>query len=176
MVSFAPIRLIIDFFDLADDDNLLSVFFDATVASNASTDFRPNEPVRVRVGPGGMAQPFAGVVHTIAHEFEHVRQLHAGEASRFVHEFLGEAVEIVSAGMPTELLESTAADPAAFADDAGRALENWNQMTPAEQTTHRARFLEVRQVVRDRIAAGTPAQQALHATLLTDYNAVVVPP
>lgn len=176
----APIRLIVDFFFIVDDDNLLTIFFDPTVGANATTDFRPDEPVRIRMGPRGMAQPFPGIVHTIAHEFEHVRRLKQGERSRFVHEFLGEAVEIVSAGMPEEDLESVA--PGApgfvpgFANDAGRALSNWNQMTPAEQSTHRARFLQVRQVVRDRIAAGTPAQQALHATLLANYNAVVVPP
>ena len=50
--------MIVDFFDIRDDGNLLDVRFDATVAANASTDFRPNEPVRVRVGPGGLAQPF----------------------------------------------------------------------------------------------------------------------
>lgn len=176
----AAIRLIVDFYNIRDDGNLLDVFFDPGVAANASTDFRPNEPVRVRVGPSGMAQPFPGIVHTIAHEFEHVRRLKQGIVSAATHEFLGEAIEILSQGMREEDLEALAPGTpgfvAGFADDAGRALTNWNAMPLADQQRFRNRFIEVRQRVRDRIAAGTAAQQALHATLLANYNAVVLPP
>jgi peptidoglycan hydrolase-like protein with peptidoglycan-binding domain len=176
----AAIRMIVDFFDIRDNGNLLDVRFDATVAANASTDFRPNEPVRVRVGPSGLAQPFAGIVHTIAHEFEHVRRLKEGIAPAATHEFLGEAIEILSVGMPEEDLEAVAPGApgfvAGFADDAGRALANWNAMPLADQQRFRGRFIAVRQRVRDRVAAGTPAQQALHAPLVAAYNAVVLPP
>jgi peptidoglycan hydrolase-like protein with peptidoglycan-binding domain len=176
----AAIRMIVDFFDIRDDGNLLDVRFDPTVAANAATDFRPNEPVRVRIGPGGLAQPFAGIVHTIAHEFEHVRRLKEGIAPAATHEFLGEAIEILSVGMPEEDLEAVAPGApgfiAGFADDAGRALVNWNAMPLADRQRFRGRFIAVRQRVRDRVAAGTPAQQALHAPLVAAYNAVVLPP
>ena len=63
-----------------------------------------------------------------------------------------------------------------FANDANRALVNWNAMPLADQRRFRARFIAVRQRVRDRIAAATPAQQVVHAALLANYNAAVVPP
>jgi peptidoglycan hydrolase-like protein with peptidoglycan-binding domain len=176
----AALCLIVDFYNFRDEGNLLSIFFDPTVAANASTDFRPNEPVRIRVGPGGLAQPFAGIVHSIAHEYEHVRRLKEGILPAATHEFLGEAIEILSVGMQEEILEVTAVGTpghvAGFADDAGRALTNWNNMTLADRQTFRARFIAVRAAVRTRIANGTAAQQALHAGLLANYNAVVVPP
>jgi peptidoglycan hydrolase-like protein with peptidoglycan-binding domain len=176
----SAIRMIVDFYNFRDDGNLLDVFFDPGVAANADTDFRPDEPVRVRVGPSGLAQPFPGIVHTIAHEYEHVRRLKEGIVGRNTHEFLGEAIEILSEGMREEALETLApAAPgfvAGFANDANRALVNWNAMSLADRRTFRNRFIAVRQRVRDRIAAGTPAQQALHAALLAGYNAVVLPP
>jgi peptidoglycan hydrolase-like protein with peptidoglycan-binding domain len=175
----AAIRLIVDFYDFRDDGNLLDVRYDPAVAANASTDFRPDEPVRIRVGPAGLAQPFAGIVHTIAHEYEHVRRLREGIVSAATHEFLGEAIEILSTGMQEEALETTAPGTpgytAGFADDADRALTNWNNMPAADQQQFRDRFIAVRNVVRERVNNGTPAQQALHAPLLARYNAVVVP-
>ena len=176
----AAIRLIVDFYDFRDDGNLLDVRYDASVTSNAVTDFRPNEPVRVRIGPDGINQPFAGVVHTIAHEYEHVRRLKEGIGPAATHEFLGEAIEILSVGMQEEHLETVArGDPAwvpGFANDAQRALRNWNNMPLADQRRFRGRFLAVRQKVRATIAAGTPAQRALHAGLVAAYNAAFVPP
>lgn len=175
----AAIRLIVDFYNFRDNGNLLSVYYDPTVAANASTDYRPNEPVRVRVGPSGLAQPFPGIVHTIAHEYEHVRRLKQGIVPAATHEFLGEAIEILSVGMPEEHLEAVAPGTLGyvpgFANDALRALNNWNNMPVADQRRFRARFVAVRRVVRRRIAAGNPAQQALHAGLLAAYNAVVLP-
>jgi len=176
----AAIRMIVDFYNFRDDGNLLTVYYDPTVAANASTDYRPNEPVRIRVGPSGLAQPFAGIVHSIAHEYEHVRRLREGIVPVATHEFLGEAIEILSVGMPEEHLESLPPGAAGyvpgFANDARRALNNWNAMPLADRGRFRARFIAVRNMVRNRIAAGTPAQQALHAGLLAAYNAVVLPP
>lgn len=174
------IRLILDFFNIGDHGNLLFVFYDAAfTTANASTFFRVNEPVRVRVGPVGMAQPFENLVHTIAHEFEHVRQNKVGIGNRQTQEFLGEALEIESRGMPQENLETLAPGAAGyiagFADDAGRAITNWNAMPLADRRRFRQRFISVRRIVRRRLAAGTPAQQALHAPLLANYNAVVLP-
>lgn len=175
------IRLILDFFNIGDHGNLLFVFYDAAfTTANASTFFRVNEPVRVRVGPVGMAQPFENLVHSIAHEFEHVRQNKVGIGNRQTQEFLGEALEIESRGMPQENLEAVAVGAAGyvagFADDADRAVDNWNAMPLADRRRFRQRFITVRRIVRRRLAAGTPAQQALHAPLLAKYNAVVLPP
>jgi peptidoglycan hydrolase-like protein with peptidoglycan-binding domain len=175
----AAIRLIVDLYNLGDDDNLLQIFFDPTVGANASTDFRPNEPVRIRVGPAGISQPYAGVVHTIAHEYEHVRRLKEGIVSAATHEFLGEAIEILSVGMPEEALESTAPGTPGhvfgFANDASRGLNNWNNMPLADRRTFWWRFRQVRRRVLQRIDAGTPAQQALHAGLRANYVAVPSP-
>lgn len=174
----AAIRLIIDFFNFSEA-NLLDIFFDPTVAANASTDRRPNQPVRVRIGPRAFARPFPDLVHTIAHEIEHVRHHRIGIASADTREFLGEAIEILSEGMPEEALEALAPGAAGFvpgfASDATRALRHWNLMPLADQRTFRQRFIAVRARVRARVAAGTPAQQALHAPLVANYNAVVVP-
>lgn len=174
------LRLIIDFFNFRDNGNLLDIFFDPATTSNASTDFRVNEPVRIRVGPSGINQPFAGLVHTIAHEFEHVRRLKEGIVAAETHEFLGEAVEILSVGMPSEDIETLAPGDAGFvagfANDARRALTNWNAMPLADQRRFVGKFIAVRNMVRRRIGASTPAQQALHAPLVADYNAVVLPP
>jgi hypothetical protein len=167
------IRLIVDFFEFDDAGNLISIYFDPNETANAETlpfePGNPNQPASIQIGPAGMAQDFPGLVHTIEHEFEHVRLLRAGEGNVHTHEFLGEAVEITSALTPEE-------DIAGFTDDAGRALRNWNLMPLDRRVRHRDRFIEVRQRVRDRIAAATPAEQAAHAGLLAGFNAVVVPP
>ena len=169
------LRLLVDFFDMLDDGNLLSVFFDPTVTSLGSTDFRPNEPVRVRVGPNALTLPFSGAVHNIAHELEHVRRLKQGITSADVHEFLGEALEILSVGMPEEPLDPVVPTHDAFINDATRCLAHWNLMAAADQRTFRAKFIAVRRKVLSRVDAGTPAQQAANAILRANYVAVVVP-
>lgn len=175
----SSIRLISDFFNFRDNGNLLDIYFDPAETANASTDFRVNEPVRIKVGPSGINQPFEGLVHTIAHEFEHVRRLKEGIVAVATHEFLGEAIEILSVGMPSEGVESLAPGSAGFvagfANDAARALANWNAMPLADRRRFKSRFIAVRNVVRRRIASSSAAQQALHATLLAGYNAVVLP-
>jgi peptidoglycan hydrolase-like protein with peptidoglycan-binding domain len=175
----SSIRLITDFYNFRDNGNLLDIYYDPAETANASTDFRVNEPVRIRVGPDGINQPFEGLVHTIAHEFEHVRRLKEGIVAAATHEFLGEAIEILSVGMPSEAVEGLAPGAAGyvagFADDAGRALANWNAMPLADRRRFKNRFIAVRNVVRRRIASGNAAQQALHAPLLAGYNAVVLP-
>jgi hypothetical protein len=167
------IRLIVDFFDFDDAGNLISIYFDPREDALAETlPFEPgdpNQPVSIQIGPDGMAQEFAGIVHTIEHEFEHVRLMRAGEGNLATHEFLSEAVEITSPITPAEGLEG-------FRSDARRALTNWNAMPADRQVRHRARFIEVRQRVRDRIAAAPAPVDPRLTTLLADYNAVVVPP
>lgn len=175
----SSIRLITDYYNFRDNGNLLDIYYDPAETANASTDFRVNEPVRIRVGPDGINQPFEGLVHTIAHEFEHVRRLKEGIVAAATHEFLGESIEILSVGMPAEGIESLAPGSAGyvagFADDAGRCLANWNAMPLADQRRFKAKFIAVRNVVRRRIASSNAAQQALHAALLAGYNAVVLP-
>ena len=164
----AAIRLIVDFYNF-DEANLLDIQFDPTEVDNAATDARPNQPVRIFVGPAGLAQPFAGLVHTIAHEYEHVRQHRVGVADADTRGFLAEAIEILSVGMDEEDLDG-------FVDDADLALDQWNAMPPGDQHTHRLRFIAVRDKVRARIAAATLIEQILHAPLLIRYNTTVVPP
>jgi hypothetical protein len=167
------IRLIVDFFDFDDASNLISIYFDPTEDANAETlpfePGNPNQPVSIQIGPDGMAQEFAGIVHTIEHEFEHVRLMRAGEGNLETQEFLSEAVEITSPITPEEGLGG-------FRSDARRALTNWNAMPADRRVRHRDRFIEVRQRVRDRVAAApAPVDPAL-TQLVTDYDAVVVPP
>ena len=167
------IRLIVDFFDFDDSDNLISIYFDPNETANAETlpfePARPNQPVSVQVGPAGMGQDFAGLVHTIEHEYEHVRLLRAGEGDVNTHEFLGESVELTSTLTPDEDLDG-------FFDDAGRGLRFWNLMAPDRQVQHRERFLEVRRRVHERFDAAPAADQPAHQADVDAYDAVVVPP
>lgn len=169
------LRLLVDFFDLRDEGNLLSVFFDPTLGALASTDFRASEPVRVRVGPRALTLPFSAAVHNIAHEMEHVRRLREGIVSEHTHEFLGEAVEILSIGMPEEPLDPVTAAHDAFIDDATRCLHHWDLMPLADRRRFRNRFIAVRRKVLRRIDAGTAAQRAANAALRALYVAVVLP-
>lgn len=164
----AAIRLIIDFFNISEHHALLDIAFDSTVASNATTSGEIPGPSIVRIGPKAFARGFAALVHTIAHELEHVRQRREGILSQDVREFLGEAIEIISLGMPEE-------DLAGFMSDARRALNFWNNMTPAEQAEHFARFEEVRDQVRRRHNAASPADQATHQATRDAYDAVAAP-
>lgn len=171
----SALRLLVDFFDMRDDGNLLTVFFDPTIADLAATDFRPSEPVRVRVGPDALTLPFSGAVHNIAHELEHVRRLRAGIVLVAVHEFLAEGLEVLSVGMPEEPLDPVNPTHDAFILDATRCLDNWNAMPVADRRTFRNRFIAVRRKVLQRIDAGTAAQRAAHAALRARYVAVVLP-
>lgn len=162
------IRLIMDFYDMDDFGTLLDIAYDPAVTSNAETGGNNPGPSLVRVGPSGFTQGYEGLVHTIAHELEHVRQRREGIPSRHVREFLGEAIEIMSVNMPEE-------DAAGVMDDAGRALEHWNAMDAADQTANWARFDEVRTKLRARFNAFTPEEQAAHQATIDGYNAVVPP-
>ena len=164
----AAIRLIIDFFNLSEHHALLDIAFDPSVGANATTSGEIPGPSIIRVGPKAFARGFAALVHTIAHELEHVRQRREGVPSQNVREFLGEAVEIVSLGMPEE-------DLAGFMSDARRALRFWNRMTAAEQAANFARFEEVRDQVRRRHNAASPADQATHQATRDGYDAVAAP-
>ncbi|MGH2968621.1 MAG: peptidoglycan-binding domain-containing protein, partial [Solirubrobacteraceae bacterium] len=166
------IRLIVDFFDFDDAGNLITIYFDPNETANAETlplsSGEENQPASIQVGPAGMAQPFAGLVHTIEHEFSHVRLMRENETDIPTQEFLSEAIEMTSPLTPQETL-------AGFMNDADRGVAQWNRMPVDRQIRHRDRFLEVRQRVHDRHAAGTPAEQVTHQPTVDAWDAVVLP-
>lgn len=169
MQQNTAIHMIMDFYNMSTHDALLDISYDHNLTtSNATTGGIIPGPSIVKIGRPGFAQGFEGLVHTIAHELEHVRQRKEGILNRNVREFLGEAIEIISENMPEE-------DIAGFFDDAGRALHHWNSMPVAEQRTHWTRFEEVRNEVRRRHGLASPAEQATHQPILDGYNAVAEP-
>jgi hypothetical protein len=164
----AAIWLIIDGHNMSTR-GLTSIRYDSTVASNASTSGPIPGNSTVRIGPRGFSQGYAGLVHTIAHELEHVRQRRVGILNQNIREFLAEAVEITSRGM---ILESIGG----MMDDARRALHHWNLIPAVDQATHWARFEQVRNEVRRRFNAASAATQATHQATMDAYNAVAAPP
>ena len=162
------LRLIVDFFKL-DENGLLDVSFDPTVATNANTGSAAIPgPTVIRVGPSGFTRGYERLVHVVAHEFEHVRQRRIGIQSSDIREFLGERVEILSKGMLEEDMDG-------FASDAARAVAHFNAMTVAEQRAEWGHFTEVRTKVRQRFRAASAVDQVIHAQVLIDINAVVRP-
>jgi peptidoglycan hydrolase-like protein with peptidoglycan-binding domain len=162
------IRTILDFYRL-DQNGLVMIAFDTTDPNNATTTDHaiPGNSI-ITISPNAFAQGYAGLVHTVAHEMEHVRQNRVGIADIPISEFLGERVEILSRGMDQE-------DVAGFMNDADRALVNWNLMPAAQRRANFAKFVEVRNKVRARLAKATPAEKATHAATLASYNAVTKP-
>ncbi|MEM9324165.1 MAG: DUF4157 domain-containing protein [Bacteroidota bacterium] len=169
MEQNAAIHMIMDFYNMSTFGALLDISYDHNLTgSNASTGGIIPGPSIVKIGRPGFSQGFEGLVHTIAHELEHVRQRKEGILNRNVREFLGEAVEIVSANMPEE-------NVAGFFSDARRALHHWNLIPAAEQRTHWARFVEVRNQVRRRHGLASAAEQVTHQPTLNGYNTVAQP-
>ncbi len=163
------IRLIMDFYNMQTHGALLDIRFDPNLTTaNASTGGILPGPSTVRIGPPAFAQGFEGLVHTIVHELEHVRQRKVGILNQDIREFLSEAIEILSVGMPEE-------DVAGFFDDARRALNRWNNIPAVDRRARWARFEEVRNKVRQRFNAATLAEQATHQATLNAYNVVVRP-
>ena len=166
------IRMIVDFFAFDDMDNLTTIYFDPNETANAETlplsSGEENQPASIQVGPAGMAQPFAGLVHTIEHEFSHVRLMRQNETDIPTQEFLSEAIEMTSTLTPQE-------DIAGFMNDADRGEAQWQRMPVDRQIRHRDRFLEVREEVRRRHAASTAAEQATNQAIVDRWNNVVLP-
>lgn len=164
------ISLIMDFYNMNTFGALIEIFFDPTLTgANAETPSKDIPgPDIVKIGPSAFAQGYAGLVHTIAHELEHVRQNKLGIADIPLSEFLGESIEIISKDMPDE-------DVAGFFDDAGRAMDNWDLMKLPDQKKNWIKFLAVRNAVRSRFAAATAAEKAIHLVLMTRYNSTVKP-
>jgi len=164
----SAIRAIIDFYRL-DENGLVDIHFDTADPNNATTtDQAIPGNSRITVSPNAFTQGFAGLVHTVAHEFEHVRQNRAGIADLPISEFLGERVEILSKGMDEE-------DLAGFMNDAQRALAQWNLMPADQRRANFGKFVEVRNKVRARLAKAPKPLSAADQTTLTGFNAVVKP-
>jgi hypothetical protein len=184
----AVLQLIIDFFDL-DRAHAFTVYFEpnppATVPATANA-----ESLAVGLGVGGstrffpnaFAQPFAGLVHTVAHELGHIDQVVQGIANLQVREFLSYGIAIESRGMPEEAIEPVAdltammsgqqpAGTPAFTADAVRFLIHWTRLSAAEKATNHARFIQIRQIVVDRIHRAPQPQQTALAPLITKLNA-----
>jgi hypothetical protein len=172
------VQLIVDYFDF-DRTHAFTLMFDPSFAPSTPGGPGDAETLRpfpgfgtgsiVKFGPDVFTKPFPGIVHTIAHELGHVDQTMQGIQSNEVREFLSESIEIVSAGMPTESIESLADIDAIAANkppatpgfllDASAALGHWLRMTRAEQHAHTARFVQVRNIVVSRIAAEASPDQ-----------------
>jgi len=183
------LQLIVDYYNL-DRSHMFDIVFDPNQppghptaqaeTSRGAGGF--NIPGVVRVFPFGFAQPFSSLVHTVAHEIEHIHQVMQGIASEPVREFLSEGIEIESIGMPTEAIESDAdidlivrdklpVNPG-FLKDADRMLHFWGQMTPAEKQTHHQRFKDIRSIIVSRIATEASAsQQRKLATFVRNFQA-----
>lgn len=182
----AAIRLVMDFYNMPDYDNLLAIYYEAPVG--AGTNFRTRVPVRIRLGLA-LFLPFAAMVHTLRHELEHVGNLKEGITNINIQEFLSEALEVISTGMSHETLLTVVAGGliSGFQHDANRMMDNWDFIpTPAEQRRYWRTFRRARRVIRRRIArtygptraadqaewvAATPAQQAALIALLARVNA-----
>ena len=164
----SAVRAIIDFYRL-DENGLVDIHFDTADPNNATTTDQaiPGNSA-ITISPNAFAQGFAGLVHTIAHEFEHVRQNRVGIADLPISEFLGERIEILSKGMDEE-------DLPGFMNDAARALQQWNLMPVAQQRANFAKFIEVRNKVRARLAKAPKPLSAADQATLTGFNAVVRP-
>jgi hypothetical protein len=165
----SAIRMIMDFYDMNEFGSLLDIAYDPTETANASTRApAAGGPSIVRVGPDGFSQGYEGLVHTIAHELEHVRQNTIGNISEAVSEFLGERIEILSVGMLEE-------DAEGVMDDAGRAHEHWTNMTDDEKKANWAAFEEVRNKLRARFNLFTDDEKNTHQATMDAYDAEVEP-
>jgi len=164
----ALLRIILDFYRL-DVTDMVNISYDPTPRGlNANTSNLADGPSEVWIGPAGFAQSWEELVHTVAHELEHVRQTRVGISGENVREFLGERIEILSKGMFEE-------DFVGFADDITRALALWKGMTPEQQRAHWKEFDEVRKKVRARFAAASWDEREEHEGLLTGYDALSKP-
>jgi hypothetical protein len=171
----AVVHLLIDYYDLdrshAWDLKFVPTQPPALPGAAAETRALANGVGGViEIFPFFFTQPFAGMVHTLAHELGHVHQRLQGIASDPLREFLSEGIEIESKSMPEELIESEAdidrlaagQPPTAFGflNDVLAMLLHWSHLTPAEKATHHQRFKDLRQIIVTRIATqGTAAQK-----------------
>jgi hypothetical protein len=165
----AVINLIIDGHNLSRQA-LTWIRYDPALANaNAITSGPIPGDSTVQIGPDAFAQGYEGLVHTIAHELEHVRQRRAGIQRQPIREFLAEALEIMSEGMLWEGLNGVF-------DDARRLIYYWtNEMTADERRTHWARFVQVRTRLQQRFDRASAARRAPHQATMNLYNSQTEP-
>jgi hypothetical protein len=110
-------------------------------------------------------QNYPVLVHTIAHELEHLRQLREGVPDKPLREFLSEAVELIGKDLPK-------VDITHFAGSAAEALEKWLEVSPQYQDDYWDRFEEVREkVVPELERVGFPE----FTDIINGYKAVARP-
>ncbi len=193
----AAMRLVMDFYNMPDYNNLLTIYYQDTgsYTGQAETTRNPRGPVWTRVRRA-LYMPFPAMVHSLRHELEHVRHHQEGILDRHIREFLAETNEIISRGMPHEpLFRGSTPDTSGtgltnwfgFESDVDRMVDHWVLMSAADQRRYWRTFRRVRRVIRRRIArtyrptraadraawaAATPAQQAALTALLARVNAI----
>lgn len=125
--------------------------------------------IHVYITPKTFASSHEQLVHVVAHELEHARNVQEGVTDEATTEFLAEAVEIISKDMLEEnILE--------FYLDAADALEQWNNMPKIWQFIYWDRFREVRNKVIQRIEDDFLAPTIpRYEKLMDDYRAVKPP-
>jgi hypothetical protein len=137
-------------------------------------------PSVVHIYPLAFQQPFARLVHAVAHELSHVDQTIAGISSPNVREFLSHGLEIESAGLPPESLESDedidreirGEQPhmPGLLQHVNVMLYHWGRMTASEKAANHRRFVQLRAIVVRRIGEGTTSQQRKLAPLIPDMQ------
>jgi hypothetical protein len=132
----------------------------------------------IEFGPGAFNKGFEWLVHTVAHELEHVRQhliggYHSGDADEPVKEFLasnGEVLQVQSvagpagrgfiggliAGAGKSLPALPALPPDLLASVAKRALEEFGRMPAADQAKYRQELASARDKLFDRLKNEAP--------------------
>jgi hypothetical protein len=115
----------------------------------------------VELYPLAFRQPFAGLVGTIAHELGHIEQNLDGISSEHVREFLSHGIQVEAKGLPAQEIESVdeidriyhSKPPvrAGLIDAVTHMLEHWQRMTTDEKEENHARYIELRDLVLDRI-------------------------
>ena len=172
----AVLQMIVDYYKL-DRSGVLNIVFDPIAPppphdkANAQTTSvgGSGTPGVVRVFPRGFAQPFAGLVHTVAHELGHIEQVIQGIASENVREFLSNGIEIESKNLPEESIESDAdidlinrslpPTQGGLIDDTFSMLRWWSLMTPSEKQAHHQRYRELRDIIFRRIVTQATSSQ-----------------
>jgi peptidoglycan hydrolase-like protein with peptidoglycan-binding domain len=176
------IRLVMDAFDLGSNA-LVSVLFEEDYLRNKSIDAVTIEfsgsvgsgarPSIVYLGPrvfGSLAVLLQNIMHELVHvelSAQGTLQGKRGTPERALHEFLGEATEILAA--PRVSVYDT------VIMDGTRALTDWQVMSPADRATHWSTFEDVRTAVLQAIATVPAGDQdyAKYQKVKTDYCAVL---